>query len=152
MSTDSPNAGHGSGRLPVHNDVSFEARDVGVSGILRFMLYLGIAIGVSYLICLGVYKLTLSQAARMDAPTLPVRQGVTATLPPEPRLQGVPGHTTDPQQDLRAKVAADRKALEDTRWVDQKAGIAQIPIEDAMKIIAEKGLPNVVAAAPARKK
>ncbi len=152
MSTDSPNVGHGSGRLPVNDDVAFEARDVGVSSVLRFMAYLGIAIAVSYLICLGVYKLTLSEATRVDAPELPVRQGVSAKLPPEPRLQGVPGHTTDPQEDLRAKIAADREALEETRWVDQKAGIAQIPIEDAMKIIAEKGLPDVFAAAPARKK
>jgi hypothetical protein len=27
-------------------------------------------------------------------------------------------------------------------WIDQNAGIAQIPVADAMKIIAEKGLPG----------
>jgi hypothetical protein len=152
MSTERHNAGHGSSRPPVHGDVSFEPRDVRVSGVFRFLIYLGIAITVSYFICLGVYDFTLSRATRVDAPPLSVRQGVQPAPPPEPRLQGVPGHPSDPQQDLREKLAADRKALEETRWVDQKAGVAQIPIEDAMKIIAEKGLPAVPAPAEARKK
>jgi hypothetical protein len=58
-------------------------------------------------------------------------------MPPEPRLQGVPGHETDPQQDLREKIAADTKANESLGWVDRANGIAQIPVKDAMKILAE---------------
>jgi hypothetical protein len=61
------------------------------------------------------------------------------SLPPEPRLQGVPGHTADPQQDLRDKVAGDVAANESIGWVDKANGIAKIPVSEAMKIIAEKG-------------
>ena len=68
-------------------------------------------------------------------------------LPPEPRLQGVPGHGSDPQADLRQKIQSDTAANEKLGWIDQNAGIAQIPVEDAMKIIAEKGLPAVSPAA-----
>ena len=68
-------------------------------------------------------------------------------LPPEPRMQGVPGHPTDPQADLRNKNAADNAANETTGWIDQNAGIAQIPVSEAMKIIAEKGLPGTPASA-----
>jgi hypothetical protein len=72
-------------------------------------------------------------------------------LPPEPRLQGVPGHDADPQQDHRDKVRADNEANEKYRWVDQNAGIAQIPVKEAMKIIAQKGLLATPPAAPGKK-
>jgi hypothetical protein len=64
-------------------------------------------------------------------------------------LQGVPGHSSDPQTDLRLKIESDTEANEKYGWIDQNAGIAQIPVQDAMKIIAEKGLPG---APPAEKK
>jgi hypothetical protein len=66
-------------------------------------------------------------------------------------LQGVPGHTNDPQADLREKNKQDTEANETLGWIDQSAGIAQIPVQDAMKMIAEKGMPGV-SAAPAEKK
>ncbi len=72
-------------------------------------------------------------------------------MPPEPRLQGVPGHSTDPQSDLREKMREDSEENEKAGWVDQTNGIAQIPVEDAMKIIAEKGLP-AASTPPAEKK
>lgn len=152
MSTELHNTGHGSSSAPAHGDVAFEPRDVKVSSVLKFLVVLGITLAVAYAICLGVYRSSMAHIAKFDTPPPPVRQGLPALLPPEPRLQGVPGHDSDPQQDLRDKLAADSKALGETRWVDEKAGIAQIPIEDAMKIIAEKGLPAVSAPPAARKK
>jgi hypothetical protein len=58
-------------------------------------------------------------------------------------LQGMPGHLTDPQQDMRNKLAADTKENNKLGWVDEKAGIARIPVKDAMQLILEKGLPAV---------
>src|SRR5579859_1413276 len=72
--------------------------------------------------------------------------------PPPPPLQGIPGHISDPQQDMRDKIAADTKANESFGWADEKEGIAQIPVKEAMKIIAEKGLPNFPATPPEKKK
>ena len=46
-------------------------------------------------------------------------------------------------------LAADCLA-EGKKWLDKNAGIAQIPVKEAMKIIAEKGLPS--ASAPEDKK
>ncbi len=152
MSTDLHNTEHGAGQEPSHDDVAFEPRDVKVSIVMKFLLYMGISIGVVYLISLGVYRTMTEQRAASDTPPPAVRMGQPAPMPPEPRLQGLPGHETDPQQDLRDKLAADKQDLAAARWVDEKAGIAQIPVEDAMKIIAEKGLPGVAAAPPAKKK
>jgi hypothetical protein len=41
--------------------------------------------------------------------------------------------------DLREETSA---VLHSYRWVDQKNGIVGIPIEEAIKIVAQKGLPT----------
>ncbi len=132
---------HPAGNGPIHENVAFDSRDVSSRSVLKFLVSLGITIAAALLVCWGVFRLTESRITRLEAPPTPVRQGIGSQLPPEPRLQGVPGHAADPQQDLRDKVARDRADLDELRWVDEKTGIAQIPIDDAMKIIAEKGLP-----------
>ena len=90
--------------------------------------------------------------ANHRVPPPPSRAELGVIYPPEPRLQGMPGHMDDPQLDLRNKVAADKAANEKFAWIDQKNGVAQIPVTDAMKIIAEKGLPVVTTPPAAGKK
>jgi len=155
MSTESHQTGHpAAGSEPVHDTVSFETRDVKARTIYGYMIALGVAVVLSYVVCVFVLRALDSMAARSETPPPPVREQMGKdyhTMPPEPRLQGVPGHLTDPQLDLRQKVEADREANEKAGWIDQNSGIAQIPVQDAMKIIAEKGLP-AVSVAPAEKK
>ncbi len=150
MGMDSHNAGHHAADNPLHEDVSFETRDVRVPSVHKFLAVLAVVLGISYVVCFGVYKWTTARIERVETPPPAIRQGVVAPKPPEPRLQGVPGHDSDPQKDLRNKLAADREELEKAGWIDLQKGTAQIPIEDAMKIVAEKGLPG--ATAPAEKK
>ena len=150
MSTDHKHALAEGGR-PVHSDVAYEPTDVRVSPILRFLIALGIMVVLSYIVTIGIYKGLKSFWASTYAPPPPSRLEATPEPPPEPRLQAMPGHRVDPQQDLRDKVKADTEANEKLGWLDEKAGLAQIPVSDAMKIIAEKGLP-VVATPPAETK
>jgi len=138
------------GNLPVHQDVNFESRDINVRTILMYLLALAVAVAAAFAVTVLILRVTEKMAADSDRAMPPSHQGVGATLPPEPMLQGVPGHANDPQQDLREKIASDTKANEQLGWVDRSAGIAQIPVEDAMKIIVSKGLPS--AAAPAAEK
>jgi hypothetical protein len=53
---------------------------------------------------------------------------------------------------LRNKIKADTEANERLGWVDQKDDIAQIPVDDAMQLIAQKGLPAVPPPPAAKKK
>jgi len=150
MSTDSHNAG----QEPRHTDVSFEERDVQANTIYGYLFALGLAVVISALICVYILRFTLRYAASTDTPPPPSREalGKDRVLPPEPRLQGVPGHQTDPQADLRKKIQEDSEANEKLEWIDKAGGIAQIPVKDAMKIIAEKGLPAGPAPAAEKKK
>ena len=145
---------HKSGRegdgAPRHSDISFEERDIKAGTIYWYLFALGAATAGALVICIFILHFTSNLAASSDAPPPPSREALSKDYPPEPRLQGVPGHQSDPQKDLRQKLKADEAANEKLQWIDKNAGIAQIPVEDAMKIIAEKGLP--AAPAPARKK
>ena len=141
------------GELPRHTTVSYETRDVQVRTIYWYLVVLTISVAFSFLISVYVLRYTDRFAASSDAPMMPARAAMGRdyhTMPPEPRLQGVPGHDTDPQQDRRDKMQADNDANEKYGWIDQKSGMAQIPVKEAMKIIAAKGL-NAAPAAPEKK-
>ncbi|HWZ25176.1 MAG TPA: hypothetical protein VN037_07830 [Verrucomicrobiae bacterium] len=145
--------GH-TGELPRNDTVSYEARDIKVHSIYWYLIALTISVAASFFICIYILRYTERLVSRHDAPIMPARAAMGPdyhVLPPEPRLQGVPGHDADPQQDHRDKVRADNEANEKYGWVDQNAGIAQIPVKEAMKIIAQKGLPAQPAAAPEKK-
>ena len=117
---------------------------MGSFSIWHLVILLAIAVILSYVVSVFILRATTKLAVEDDTPPPPVRAEMGKdylTMPPEPRLQGVPGHRNDPQNDLREKMLEDTEADEKAGWIDQNSGIAQIPVEDAMKIIAEKGLP-----------
>ena len=147
MSTDSHN--QAPERLPVHDSVAYEKKDVKASRIYLYLLLLAAAVILAYVASVFILRATISLAEKSDTPPPPVRQEMGSNynpLPPEPRLQGVPGHGNDPQLDLRTKIEQDVQANQTAGWIDKTQGIAQIPVTDAMRIIADKGL--AVASAP----
>lgn len=148
MSTES----HNSGQDPRHTDVSFEERDIKAGVIYKYLFALGAAVVASLFICVFILRFTTTVADSNDTPPPPSRESHQRELPPEPRLQGVPGHQTDPQADLRKKIEDDSEANEKLEWIDRSSGIVQIPVKDAMKIVAEKGLSPSPAPAVEKKK
>jgi len=156
MGTDSHNTGQPLGELPVNKDVTYEGRDINVGTVVKQLIYLGITIVVALAICVPILNYLTAISKENDTPMAPVRAEMSQPardemmLPPEPRLQGVPGHEKDPQQDLRDKVAADTAANESYGWVDKSSGVAKIPVSEAMKIVAEKA--GSSPAAPAKEK
>ena len=154
MSTESHRA-HASNALPEHDTVAFETRDVKARTIYIYLAVLAGCVLLSYVATVVILRVTTGMAVQSDTPPPPVRDTMAKdyrTMPPEPRLQGVPGHGTDPQFDLRQKLQEDIDANNKAGWIDQSTGVAQIPVKDAMKIIAEKGLPSATAAPTEKKK
>jgi hypothetical protein len=157
MSTDSHYTNQPSGEMPVHKDVTYEGRDINVGTVVKQLIYLGITIVVSLAICVPILNFLTGMATENDTPMPPVRAELSQPardameLPPEPRLQGVPGHENDAQQDLRNKIAADSAANESIGWVDKANGVAKIPVSEAMKIIAAKAGNGSAALAPEKK-
>ena len=149
MSTES----HNTGQVPRHKDVSFEERDIKAVTIYKYLFALGAAVVASLLICVYILRFTTAFTASSETPPPPSREAHQRELPPEPRLQGFgfPGQRADPQADLRKKNQEDNDANEKLEWVDRSSGIVQIPVKDAMKIVAEKGL-STAPATPVEKK
>ena len=91
------------------------------------------------LLCLGVAvasRWTLRHFSK-GAPRSPE----SSALPPEPRLQ------TQPLEDLRRLRAEEEAVLTGYGWVDRPKGVVRIPIERAMALVLQKGLPARKAAA-----
>ena len=112
-----------------------ETTDVDIRGILLF----GAALLVtSVFIYFGVWVLFRyfeAREARRVAPEYPLAAGREARVPPEPRLQ------TNPREDLRELRAQEDQILRSYGWIDRTTGVVRIPIEEAMKITVQRGLP-----------
>lgn len=72
------------------------------------------------------------RTAEEQSPLMAIQDG----LFPAPRLQ------EHPPRNLAAYHLEMEKKTESFGWVDEKAGIARIPVERALEIAAEKGLPT----------
>jgi hypothetical protein len=115
-------------------EVHYETSDVNIRGILMF----GAALMVTVIVVGGLMWVLfryLSQREAAVAPVYPLAVSQAPRLPPEPRLQ------TNPRGDLAELQGSEEEALKAYGWVDKNAGVVRIPIEEAMKIVIQKGLP-----------
>ena len=121
---------------PDNVEVVHEESDVNVSAILRYGLGLAVIAVVIHVFLwwlLGIYE---RQHERAQTQVYPMAAGQQNRLPPSPRFQ------ENPQQELQDLRAKQRALLDGYGWVSKETGIARIPIEDAMKMVVERGLPT----------
>jgi hypothetical protein len=117
-------------------EVVHEESDVNVSAIMRYGVGLVVIAAVAHVFLwwlLGVYQ---RQDAAAQTQVYPMAAGQQDRLPPAPRLQ------QNPQEELHDLRARQKALLEGYSWANKEAGIARIPIEDAMAIVVERGLPT----------
>ena len=120
-----------------HNpQVSHERSDVSISAILVFGLGLLVSAVVISLLIWWLFNSFAARAARSDRPLPTLATRATGEpVPPEPRLQ------VSPSQDLRKMRAAEDVILNNYSWADQQTGVVRIPIDRALQVLAERGLP-----------
>jgi hypothetical protein len=119
----------------VNPDVHHETSDVNIRAVLGFGAALVVVAAVVHLL---IYVLFGYFNSRENA-KVPAEYPLAATQghrePPEPRLQ------TDPRQDLADLRAKEDEVLGSYGWVDKNAGIVRMPIDAAVKLTLERGLP-----------
>ncbi len=113
-------------------DVRFEESDVSARGVILVVagILLGtwIIVGLLYFVfAYYVRPVTRPQQIRISKEAVP--------LPPEPRLQAAP------KRDWDAVRSAAIAELESYGWADRKQGTVTIPIERAIELLAQRGIP-----------
>ncbi len=116
-------------------EVAHEESDVNVRAIFGFgagLLAVGVVIHLLLWLLFNYYTRQAAQVPR----NFPLSAEYQQQPPPEPRLQ------THPQQDLFQLRAREDAVLRGYGWIDKQAGVARIPIEEAMKLVVQRGLPS----------
>jgi hypothetical protein len=129
-------AGHG----------SFERQDLHVSGILYFLLALVVVTAICLFGLRGLYayldhREKTSQPAvnplvtNVPADTRHIAPGYPQSTFPNPKLE------EDERGQLNDIRTEEERTLYSYGWVDEKAGTVRIPIDRAMDLIVQRGLP-----------
>ena len=99
---------------------------IAISGLIGMIVFIQLVAGVIFVYFRGT-----------GLPGLPGLPTARVTQPPPPG----PGLQVAPAEDLLRIRATEQARLEEYVWVDRDAGLVRIPIERAMEIVAERGLP-----------
>jgi hypothetical protein len=131
-----PNGGHG----------SYEHSDLRAAGISYFLLGLGVATMVAMLALGGVYDFLDRRERALQPAVSPlvtnvpsdtrhIAPGYPQSVFPDPKLE----------ENERGQLYGYRLRQEETLysygWVDEKSGTVRIPIERAMDLLVQRGLP-----------
>ena len=110
----------------------YETRDTNVRSVLNFMVYLSLALVFTLLVCWGMFRYFSVELANPAAasPFAGTRQ-----LPSGTQLQ------VNPRQDFLKFRAEQERSLESYAWENRTAGAVRVPIERAMELLLENGLP-----------
>jgi hypothetical protein len=111
-----------------------EERDVNLRLLGLAALGLIVLLGGGLVLVLWVFDALDVTPAGQGLQTAPV----VANAPrlPAPPLQ------TSPSRDMQDMLAAENARLQSYAWVDQRAGMARIPLQRALDLMAERGLPT----------
>ena len=132
----------------LHNpETAHEHSDVNIRTLIGFAVTLFVVVVIVYLLMGGLFKFFEGQAAKGDPDlsplTRPAVQMPTSQVgvPVFGRGSGGPQLLTGEPTFLATQRTAEQEMLGTYGWVDEKAGVARIPIGEAKKLILQRGLP-----------
>jgi hypothetical protein len=126
------------------NHGSYEREDLSATGVIYFMIGLAVVVVAIYFIVFGMYHFldTYENAHQpaMSPMVSPEADTRTAThentkVFPQPRLE------ENERSQLRQIIEDEDRKLATYNWVDKDKGVVQIPIDRAMDLLVQRGLP-----------
>ena len=116
-------------------ELGYETRDINLRTITIWIAGLFIGGGVTAFITLGVYWLFVEQDVKNVSPGTPVVNQRKLPPPGYPRLQQLP----------KVEIGDFRKEEDDRvlgyAWRDKQKGVVRIPVDKAIDLVLQKGLP-----------
>src|SRR5580704_13018891 len=129
-----------------HAEEGYEHQDLAPQGVYAFLISLLVGGVVVYFVIWGFYHFMEARQREHQTPQNPmVKQMETDTRIvspeeikhfPEPRLE------TNERVEINDFRLKEEQTLNSYGWVDEKAGVVRIPIERAIELIAQRGLPT----------
>ena len=124
----------------------YERTDIGVRGVLYFLAGLAVFGALAYLAAAGVYSFLDKRSAAEQAPVNPLvtnaptdTRHISKDYPqgafPNPKLE------EDERGQLNGIRLNEEETLSTYDYIDKNSGTVRIPIDRAMDLIAQRGLP-----------
>ena len=124
----------------------YEHTDISTRGVLYFLAGLAVFGALAYLAAAGVYSYLDKRSAAEQTPVNPLVTNAPADTRhiaddypksafPNPRLE------TDERGQLDGDRLKEEQTLSTYDYIDKNAGTVRIPIDRAMDLIAQRGLP-----------
>ena len=121
--------------------VAHETTDADERTITKFGIALVLVIVVSQLVLWWLFARLQKREQKLNPPVPAMVKNEAPNVPPEPRLQ------PSPRLDLQQMRQAEDQLLNHYAWIDPDRGVVRIPVQRALDIVAQKGLPQFKAAA-----
>jgi hypothetical protein len=118
-----PSGGSGAGH---------ELSDLSPRAIAIFGVALAATVIACVILAMWIFGFFAALETKLDLPPSPLAK---PAAPAGPHLQ------VSAPKDLEEMRAAEEKVLTNYDWVDRQAGTVRIPIDRAMQLLAERGLP-----------
>jgi len=131
------------------HETEYEREDLGSRGVFAFMIGLAVSGVVIYFIVVGMYNFLdqyeRSRAASTGTPNSSIaaasRVVTQADMDKTLKDNGAPMLETNERGQFHDFLLDQEDQLNSYGWVDEKAGVARIPIERAMALIVERKIP-----------
>jgi hypothetical protein len=129
-----------------HADESYEHQDLSPRAIYAFLISLLVGGLIVYFIVWGMFRFMDARIREHQPPPNPLLQQTETDTRivspdeikkfPEPRLE------KNERVEINDFRLQEEQRLNSYGWVDQKAGIVHLPIDRAIELLAQRGLPT----------
>ena len=140
-----------------NHGTDFEREDLSTRGVFAFMIGLAVIGLVIYFIIVGMYRFLDNYERSQMATSSPLvtSKGAMSRVVTQDDMDkmfkdnGAPMLETNEMGQFRNFLVQQENQLNSYGWVDEKAGAVHIPIERAMQLVAQRGLPTIPKAGTA---
>jgi hypothetical protein len=119
---------------PQHEPAEFDS-EIHVRAIFFAIAGLALVIALSFVGVIAFSKVLKARSIERDPAPLPVAEANQPRPRPRAALQA------DPTADMVKFAKEEEAALTSYAWVDRASGVVQIPVDRALELVAERGLP-----------
>ncbi|HSP17156.1 MAG TPA: hypothetical protein VLV78_20605 [Thermoanaerobaculia bacterium] len=149
------------GEAIINPETHHEKSDVSVRALFLFAVICAVSAVTIHLVLLFFFKSlvnferrrntgTMTSMARPADMSVPKSQPLLQPFPRKmPTGEAMQPYRNTPVTDLGDMRGAEQRALTSYGWVDQQKGIVHMPIDVAMRVTLQRGLPVQASGAPA---